>query len=217
MNSTLTIRATGLDGAAIDSDWYTAVARFAQHTPWLHGVVVLYTNAGLVLLAVLMLLAWRAARHQPAATMVVALWTPVAVLLAYGVSNLVKIVVQEPRPCRALPAVTTVTPCEFATDYSFPSNHAVLAAAAAVALLIAHRRLGAIAVVVAVLMGLSRVYVGAHYPHDVLAGFVLGATAGPTGLLVRPALTGPVQRLRHGRLHTLLGPPMPLTHSTASL
>ncbi|MEU1695068.1 phosphatase PAP2 family protein, partial [Streptomyces hirsutus] len=47
------------------------------------------------------------------------------------------------------------------------------------------RRLGAVAVVAAGAMAASRVRVGAHYPHDVLAGAVVGALA---ALLVMSAL-----------------------------
>ena len=39
-------------------------------------------------------------------------------------------------------------------------------------------------VVLAVLMGLSRLYVGVHYPSDVLMGFVVGDLAGLCGWLV---------------------------------
>ena len=64
--------------------------------------------------------------------MAAVLWVPIAVGLAYGLSNLVKILVEEPRPCIRYPAVPTVATCDFATDYSFPSNHVTIAVSAAV-------------------------------------------------------------------------------------
>ncbi|MEU6895872.1 phosphatase PAP2 family protein, partial [Streptomyces sp. NPDC046557] len=90
-------------------------------------------------------------------------------------------------------------------DWSFPSNHSALAAAAAVALLYVSRRLGAAALAAAVLMAASRVWVGVHYPHDALAGFLVGAlVAAVAAMTVRrhaPALAG---RLARGPLRPLL-------------
>lgn len=62
-----------------------------------------------------------------------------------------------------------------ARDAGFPSDHATGAFAIAVALLLRHRLLGAAALVVAVLIAVARVAVGAHYPTDVVAGAALGA------------------------------------------
>jgi undecaprenyl-diphosphatase len=89
------------------------------------------------------------------------------------VDALLKLVVREDRPCRSL-HVVTLEACPGPGDWSFPSNHAAIAAAAVVALLFVSRRLGALACVVAVAMAVSRVWVGAHYPHDVVAGVVVG-------------------------------------------
>ncbi|MEK8174643.1 phosphatase PAP2 family protein [Streptomyces sp. M19] len=88
-----------------------------------------------------------------------------------------------------------------ANDWSFPSNHATIAAAATVALLVADRRLAAaVAVPAALLMAASRVWIGVHYPHDVAAGLLLGALVG--WLLARLAVRAApiVRRLDDTRL-----------------
>ena len=83
------------------------------------------------------------------------------------------------------------------TDFSFPSDHAVMAGAVAAGLLLAHRRLGAVAVVAAVLMAFSRVYIAAHYPWDVVAGLLLGAAVALLGwLLLAMPLTALTRWLR---------------------
>lgn len=61
-----------------------------------------------------------------------------------------------------------------ATSPSFPSGHALVAFGCAAVLWRHDRRLGAVAYGLAVLICLSRVYVGNHWPSDVLAGAVIG-------------------------------------------
>lgn len=59
-------------------------------------------------------------------------------------------------------------------DFSFPSGHTIASFEAATALLIHNRKLGIPAMVVAVLVAFSRLYLYVHYPTDVLASMVLG-------------------------------------------
>ena len=61
------------------------------------------------------------------------------------------------------------------SNTSFPSQHASGAAAVAVLIARRHPRLAWFAWILAILMGLSRIYLGRHFPSDVLTGFLLGA------------------------------------------
>ncbi len=61
------------------------------------------------------------------------------------------------------------------SNSSFPSAHAVGAAAVAVLVSKRHGRLGILAWIVALWIGLSRIYLGRHYPTDVVSGYLLGA------------------------------------------
>ncbi|WP_370942930.1 phosphatase PAP2 family protein [Amycolatopsis sp. cg5] len=183
-----------MNGSSFDGGWYRAVARFAEETPWLHRFFEIYTDWGLVLLALLALVACWRARGGTAEDKAAAVWVPLAAVLAFGVSSLVKPLVQESRPCQSLLGVVPLTPCEPVGDYSFPSNHAVIVAAVAVALFFVDRRLGWIATILALLLAFSRVYVGAHYPHDVFAGLFVGALVGFCGRFTLPWLTWAVKR-----------------------
>ena len=162
-------------GSSIDGEAYTDVVDSARHAPsWLDSAVSAWSAYGLVLFAVLMVVGWWRARRVGAEAAVTALAVPVVVVAAYGIDSLLKAVVRENRPCRTL-RVVTLEACPARGDWSFPSNHATIAAAAAVALFFVSRRLGAVAAVAALAMAASRVWVGVHYPHDVVAGMAVGS------------------------------------------
>jgi undecaprenyl-diphosphatase len=183
----------------IDAGWYRDVTEFASSTSWLHWPVVAFTDYGVLALvpAIAALLWW--SKGRGAATLAGVLWVPIAVVVAYLLNSVVKALVAEPRPCRVVPGVHTVLPCDGPTDYAFPSNHTVIVAAFAASVLLLNRRWGLYALVFALVMALTRVYVGAHYPHDVLAGFVVGLVVGACGVFARRPLTSLIpRRLRLG-------------------
>jgi membrane-associated phospholipid phosphatase len=195
-----------------DSGWYAAVTRLAERFAWLNGPIVVFTTWGLLLLAVLLVLAWWTARRADAATMAAALVAPVATVLAYVVDDAVKLVVAEHRPCQVIAGVHPVLPCDPVNDFSFPSNHSALAAAMAVGVFLVNRALGVIGVVLALLEAASRVYVGAHYPHDVVVGLLVGGVVAAVICLPAEVKLAPhVERLRQrdGFLRPLLISPQP--------
>ena len=68
--------------------------------------------------------------------------------------------------------------------FSMPSGHATLAMASAVVLAHHFPKARKLIYTLAVLTGLSRVYLGVHYLSDVLAGFAMGAILGYLGILL---------------------------------
>ncbi|MEV0698795.1 phosphatase PAP2 family protein [Saccharopolyspora sp. NPDC050389] len=157
-------------------EWYRTIAEWGTATPgWVHVLALFGTQALLAAFAVLTLLAWwRVDRRLPV------LFAP---LLAAGAawlfSELIKNIVQQDRPCRAMAIPGgTIKNCAEVSAWSLPSSHSAAAAAFAVALSMLWRRITAIVVLLALIEGFSRVFIGVHYPHDVLAGFLLGAALG---------------------------------------
>ncbi|MFD8790244.1 phosphatase PAP2 family protein [Streptomyces vinaceus] len=196
---------SGHNGSGVDGNAYIDITDLAHRTPgWLDDAIAAWSVYGLALFAVLMVAAWWRARRTGSPSAVTALAVPLITLLAFGADLLLKLVFREDRPCQSL-HVAVLEACPAPGDWSFPSNHAAIGAAAAVALLFVSRRLGAIAVVAALLMAASRVWVGAHYPHDVVAGLVVGAlVAAVCGRAVRRRQDVLADRLGRGRLSPLL-------------
>lgn len=70
-------------------------------------------------------------------------------------------------------------------DFSFPSGHTAVCFTGATALYLAKRtKMGHVALCIAVLVAISRLYLYMHYPTDVLGGIVVGVIAGFTGYAV---------------------------------
>ena len=87
-------------------------------------------------------------------------------------SHLIKEWVGRIRPCAVLPDVHLLTDCN--TSYSFPSSHAVNIFAAAFFLSQPFRRLTPLFYGIAAVVAYSRVYIGIHYPLDVIGGAGIG-------------------------------------------
>lgn len=178
----------------MNDELYRDVTSLARRTPdWLHALAEYGTDAGLVLLAALFAAAWWAApRRAP----VVA--GAAGTVAAYGLSELVKTWVERERPCRAVRgAAEPLADCPPPGDWSFPSNHATIAGAAAVALALAWPRISAWVLPFGVLLAASRVFVGVHYPLDVAAGLALGAAvAAPSAAFARLRIGGAGRRRR---------------------
>ena len=88
---------------------------------------------------------------------------------------LFKSIVARIRPSNILESVISVG---FPNGYSFPSSHATLAFALAVVLSYKEPKLKKLFFSLAILIAFSRIYLGYHFPGDVLAGAVLGFAIG---------------------------------------
>lgn len=110
--------------------------------------------------------------------------------IAIGVADLVTYQVLKPtferlRPCHQLTDVRVVQE-RCGGDWGFPSNHAANSGAtvAVLAMLVANRRAVMTFAAIAGLVGLSRIYLGVHFPGDIIAGYMVGAVLGTMTALV---------------------------------
>ena len=177
----------------LDDRLFLATNALAVHTGWLHRPVEVYANFGVALFGALLVVALWRARRRSSRDLAAAGWAGVGTLLAVALNQPVGNAVHEPRPYLTFPHVLLLA--HRSSDFSFPSDHAVMAGAVAAGLLIAWRRLGVAAVALAGLMAFARVYIAVHYPWDVVAGLLLGAGVVVLGWVV---LRRPLVRLVDG-------------------
>jgi len=135
----------------------------------------------LTVVVVLAVLGRHGRRAWPAILLVV-----LAVALSDFGTGLIKHAVQRVRPCNVIAEVRLLRHCP--ASFAMPSNHAsnMFAAFGAIALLVPRWRWGTL--ILAMGVAYSRVYLGVHYPSDVVVGAVWGGTLGGTIALVSKRL-----------------------------
>ena len=147
--------------------WIQDHLRFEQITPAMKFITTL-GNAGIVWIVItaILLLIPRYRRAGFASL--------IALALGFLITNVfLKNTIARVRPYDTINGLNLLV--ARATDWSFPSGHACssFASASSIAML-EYKKEGTVALILATLIAFSRLYVGIHYPSDVLVGIVIG-------------------------------------------
>ncbi len=160
---------------SLDRSLYNTIL-FGPHPHWLNSVMVFITvpeNFALAaVVAALFLLTTCGNRGRRLVT---------SLLLGVGVSDPlssfgIKSLVARPRPCHGIVSDHLLKGCS--DSWSFPSSHAVNIFCAATILSRIYPKATIPAYFFAAAVGYSRVYIGVHYPLDVISGAVIGTLLG---------------------------------------
>ncbi|KHD86491.1 undecaprenyl-diphosphatase [Heyndrickxia ginsengihumi] len=151
----------------MNSQLFFLIHNLSGHSHLLDDVMIFFTSDAFLLFAIVLLIAWLAGKSQLKSIVLYAGITGIVGLL---LNVLIGSLYYEPRPFVTY-HIHILLP--HAKDDSFPSDHATGTFAIAFALWLRNRKLGSVMIGCAILTGISRVYVGHHYPMDVAASIVI--------------------------------------------
>ncbi|MFE9612839.1 phosphatase PAP2 family protein [Streptomyces sp. NPDC006012] len=183
---------------------------------WFDRIVEFVGEYGL-LIAMVLLVVWcwwsvrrsSGSQDEAASSVAALVWAPLAASLAVLVNVPIRGFVERPRPFLDHHGLDVLVSGK--TDYSFVSDHATITMALGVGLFVADRRFGIAGIGIALLEGFSRIYLGVHYPTDVVGGFALGTAvvlllSPPATALLTPVTKAVARSLCAGWLIRRRGP-----------
>lgn len=144
------------------------------HCAWLDPIMIFFTtlgNNGIVWIAIALLcICFKKSRRCGILMILTMLFC-----LAIG-NGLIKNLVGRPRPFQVLgdSSMLIIPP---PAEFSFPSGHTMHGFTAAVMIFLHNRKAGAAAVLAAIVIAFSRMYLFVHFPTDILGGAVIGTLA----------------------------------------
>lgn len=161
--------------------WVQEHLRFEALTPFMKAVTVLGT-AGCFWLALALILSFIPKTRRAAFASVLGM-----VFVAIVCNLFLKNVIARTRPYEVVEGLTRLVGPQ--VDYSFPSGHTAISFGAAVALFFyLDRKFGVALLALAALIAWTRLYLGVHYPTDVLGGMLIGIVMGVLGHLTADRL-----------------------------
>ena len=178
-----------LDADTLFLDKTISALIYSWRSPVLTGLMKVITNFGaeylmLISITVVFFLIWKKHKHE-------ALVLAIILIMGLVINMFLKQIIQRPRP--------DIMPSVVETSYSFPSGHAMNSSVfyLTIAFYTYHftrkKKLSLVvtggAIVLLLLIGFSRVYLGVHYPSDVVAGYVVGVWWLTTAILISKSVS----------------------------
>ncbi|MED3933378.1 undecaprenyl-diphosphatase [Priestia megaterium] len=139
----------------------------AGHNHLLDSFMIFCTNNAIYMFGLALLLMWILGNEEYKRS---AFYAGITGVMALLMNYLITLVYYEPRPFVAHHVHTLLS---HAADASFPSDHTTGACTIAFMIWLRHRKVGTFMIILGLLTGFSRIWVGLHYPFDVLGSIVV--------------------------------------------
>ncbi|NOU92387.1 phosphatase PAP2 family protein [Paenibacillus sp. LMG 31456] len=152
----------------LDYQWFQTINQLAERFPAMNPLMAFFA-VNLDYLFYLGVAVYWMVRSPDNRRMVVN--TLISAAVALGTNSIIGAIYHRDRPFVAHQVIQLVN---HETSASFPSNHAAAAFAVAVSIWLWRRKGGTVWIVLAALIGFSRIWSGIHYPIDIVGGAIIG-------------------------------------------
>ncbi len=167
---------------ALDYQIFQLINQFAGKWHFLDTLMIALAKYGPLLFAIPLLYLWFKKGEDGKQVAILAI---ISLAVALLINQIIGHIYFRPRPF-AFHQVNTLLPKS--PDPSFPSDHVTFSFAIASIVYLFNKRIGTYAVLLGFLVALARVFVGMHYPFDVLGGAFIGLITGYIVWKLRPRL-----------------------------
>ena len=156
---------------ALDTQLFTLLHSLAGQSPVADQVIVFFASYLAYILIGLFVVLVYLSRSPKRDKLEILLFAGLASVIArFGVTELIRYFYNRPRPFVAL----SIQPLFTDSAWSFPSGHATFFFALSTAVYLYNKKWGVIFYLATLLITVSRVIAGVHYPSDILAGAIIG-------------------------------------------
>ncbi|MBS4196568.1 phosphatase PAP2 family protein [Lederbergia citri] len=152
----------------LDYRLFELINQFAGKNDILDQIVILFSKFGPNLFGLVFVWLWFSKSGEKFENRKIVLFAFTITIFVLGIDKLIEMMYFRPRPFvdHAVTLLSTTSD----SDPSFPSNHSAGAFGLAFAMFWRKRKIGSILIILSFAMALSRIYIGVHYPLDVMAG-----------------------------------------------
>lgn len=155
----------------LDTQLFYLLNNLAGQSPLFDGIIVFlasYLAYILIVLFLVLLLFSNSPRQEKLQILLVTLIS--TIITRFGITELIRFFYHRPRPFSVLPVHQLLTD----SAWSFPSGHATFFFAMATAVYLYNQKWGVFFFIATILITISRVIAGVHYPSDIVGGAIIG-------------------------------------------